>query len=94
MMSDTLGSYGSLAMFKSLQRIVGVNNQTIIGAGGEFSDFQYVQKLLKDLATQDFAYNDGNTTKPTQRKRRTKNKTRQNERRMNLSIGLFPATVY
>lgn len=49
MMSDTLGSYGSVAMFKKVQRIRTVNQYTILGAGGEYSDLQYIMKLLEQL---------------------------------------------
>jgi 20S proteasome subunit beta 7 len=59
LMADTQGSYGGLAMFKALQRITAVNSQTICGASGEFSDFQYIQRLLTQLTTQDFAAADG-----------------------------------
>lgn len=38
--ADTLASYGSLARFKDVQRLNTVGEFTILGAGGEFSDFQ------------------------------------------------------
>ena len=47
--ADTLGSYGSLARFRSLERLKAVGSTTIVGASGEYSDFQYIQKLLEDL---------------------------------------------
>jgi len=59
LMADTLGSYGGLAMFKSIERIKAINNQTIIGASGEYSDFQYIQRILTKLTTDDFAAADG-----------------------------------
>jgi len=59
LMADTLGSYGSLSMFKHIERIKSVNSQTIIGASGEYSDFQYIEKILNQLTTQDFAAADG-----------------------------------
>jgi 20S proteasome subunit beta 7 len=31
----------------------------LIGAGGEFSDFQYLQKLLREITIQDFDHHDG-----------------------------------
>ena len=46
--ADTLGSYGSLARFKDLRRLHKVNDVTTIGVGGDISDFQYIQNLLKD----------------------------------------------
>jgi len=59
LMADTLGSYGGLAMFKSIERIKSINSQTIIGASGEYSDFQYIQRILTKLTTDDFAAADG-----------------------------------
>jgi 20S proteasome subunit beta 7 len=38
--TDTLASYGSLARFKDVQRLKAVGEHTVIGAGGEMSDFQ------------------------------------------------------
>ena len=64
MMADTLCSYGSLARFKSINRIRKVNNTTIIGGGGEYSDFQYVNNLLDSLVTEDFCQDDGNIAGP------------------------------
>lgn len=59
MMSDTLGSYGSLARFKDLQRITAVNDGCILGAGGDYSDFQYIKDMLEDLTTEDHEISDG-----------------------------------
>ena len=42
MACDTLGSYGTLAKYKDLRRMAEVNEKCLIGAGGEYSDFQYV----------------------------------------------------
>lgn len=66
LMADTLGSYGSMAMFKSLPRIHRVNEYTIIGGGGEYSDFQYINKLLEQQTINDFVNDDGNVLSPSQ----------------------------
>lgn len=52
------GSYGSTKRYKSFQRVRKVNEATVIGAGGELSDFQYIMQLLDDLTTQDFTTDD------------------------------------
>lgn len=44
--ADTLASYGSLARFKDVQRLKSVGDYTVLGAGGEFSDFQ-VRRWVK-----------------------------------------------
>jgi len=64
MMADTLGSYGGLAMFKRLPRLQAVNNSTILGAGGEYSDYQYIIKLLQQQTRNDFIFDDGKQLSP------------------------------
>ncbi len=46
--ADTLGSYGSLARFLSLSRLRAVGARCVVGAGGEYSDFQQIHKLLDE----------------------------------------------
>jgi 20S proteasome subunit beta 7 len=64
LMADTMGSYGSMAMFKQLQRIRQVNEYTLLGGGGEYSDLQYILKMLEQLRINDFAAADGSTLTP------------------------------
>lgn len=59
MMSDTLGSYGSLARYTDVQRLYAMNKNTLIGASGEYSDFQFIQKFLGEMVIQDFCEDDG-----------------------------------
>lgn len=47
MSADTLASYGSLARFKDIQRLKPVGEFTVVGAGGDMSDFQYLEKTLE-----------------------------------------------
>ncbi|KAK9804889.1 hypothetical protein WJX72_010345 [[Myrmecia] bisecta] len=62
--SDTLGSYGSTKRYKSVARLKKVNASTIIGAGGELSDFQYIMTLLDELTTDDYCMDDGVVLSP------------------------------
>lgn len=64
LIADTLGSYGGLAMFKQLPRIQAVNETTLIGAGGEYSDLQQIMKILSSLVRQDFVSDDGKHLDP------------------------------
>jgi 20S proteasome subunit beta 7 len=59
MAADTLGSYGSLARFTDQRRLAHVHNSTLIGAGGDFSDFQFIKDKLDELAVYDFNQDDG-----------------------------------
>ncbi|EIW77841.1 proteasome endopeptidase complex beta subunit [Coniophora puteana RWD-64-598 SS2] len=66
MAADNLASYGSLARFKDVQRLHSVGSYTVIGAGGDMSDFQYIQKLLDDLITDEFTAQDGHELGPVE----------------------------
>lgn len=45
-----LASYGSMSMFKNVQRMYILSNDVIIGFDGEYSDFAYiVEELEKSL---------------------------------------------
>jgi 20S proteasome subunit beta 7 len=58
------GSYGSTKRYKSLQRIFKVNDNCIVGASGEVSDFQEIQNYLEDLEREDYIADDGITLTP------------------------------
>ncbi len=47
MAADTLGSYGSLARYRDVSRILRVNDSTILGAGGDYADFQFVKSIIE-----------------------------------------------
>jgi 20S proteasome subunit beta 7 len=49
-------SYGSLARFKDVSRLHAVGDYTVIGAGGDMSDFQYLQTVLDDLMSVTYPY--------------------------------------
>jgi 20S proteasome subunit beta 7 len=59
-------SYGSLARFKDIQRLHAVGNNTIIGAGGDMSDFQYIQNMLDELMIDEFTAQDGDVLGPAE----------------------------
>ena len=44
--ADKLGSYGSLARFKNLSRLLKINDTTVIGAGGDYADFQHLSDII------------------------------------------------
>jgi 20S proteasome subunit beta 7 len=66
MAADNLASYGSLARFKDVQRLHPVGDHTVIGAGGDMSDFQYIQSFLDELMIDEFAAQDGHTLGPAE----------------------------
>ena len=64
--ADTLASYGSLARFEGVERIaqIGDAGDTLLAAGGEYSDYQYMLKLIEGMAVEEFAMDDGATMSP------------------------------
>ncbi|TFL07725.1 proteasome endopeptidase complex beta subunit [Pterulicium gracile] len=64
MAADTLASYGSLARFKSIQRLHSVGEHTVIGASGDLSDYQYIQSLLDEVMIEEFSAADGHSLSP------------------------------
>jgi len=64
--ADTLASYGTLAMFKDVERIHKVSDSCLIGAGGEYSDFQKIQQVLDRLTSEDRNMDDGHQTSPSE----------------------------
>ncbi|KAI9458983.1 proteasome endopeptidase complex beta subunit [Boletus coccyginus] len=66
MAADNLASYGSLARFKDVQRLQAVGDYTVIGASGDMSDFQYIQRLLDDIAVEEIAAQDGHELGPVE----------------------------
>eukprot|EP00727_Mastigamoeba_balamuthi_P012387 m51a1_g7771 putative proteasome subunit beta type 4 (229) ;mRNA; r:152702-153613 len=57
--ADTLGSYGSMARFMDLRRLAAVGARTLVGASGEYSDWQAVRELLASLVRRDACADDG-----------------------------------
>lgn len=47
--ADNLGSYGSMARFRDIERLIKVGRYTVVGIGGDISDMQYISRLLDDL---------------------------------------------
>jgi len=57
--ADTLASYGSQARYKNVCRLKKIGQYSLLGASGEFSDFQYMGDLLDELDEEDWLHEDG-----------------------------------
>jgi len=57
--SDTLGSYGSLAKLRTLSRALKVNESTVMAAGGDYADFQYIKGQIEQKVISDECVGDG-----------------------------------
>jgi len=64
LIGDTLASYGSLARFLEIDRVLPLGKFTLVGGSGDFSDFQYIMKLLEQLVTDDSIADDGSLLSP------------------------------
>jgi len=62
---DTLGSYGSLARFRDLERVRGFGQFTLVGASGDISDMQHIFKMLDELVTDDEIRDDASSLSPS-----------------------------
>nr|ANM86170.1 proteasome subunit beta type-4 [Stygiella incarcerata] len=51
--ADCLASYGSLARFREIERLKAIGKHTVIGASGEYSDFQFLTRKLEEIDRQD-----------------------------------------
>jgi len=62
--ADTLGSYGSLARFPDLQRILKVNDTTMVAAGGDYADYQFLSEIIGQKQIDEDCKDDGFNLKP------------------------------
>jgi len=56
--ADTLASYGSLARYRNCERLLKVNDTTMIGCMGDYADFQYLKNIIEQMAIEDACKDD------------------------------------
>lgn len=62
--ADTLGSYGSLARFRDISRILRVNDTTVVAAGGDYADYQFLSEIIEQKQIDEECKDDGFNLKP------------------------------
>ncbi|XP_053823230.1 proteasome subunit beta type-4 isoform X1 [Vidua chalybeata] len=62
--ADTVGSYGSLARFRGVSRLLKVNDSTVLGASGDLADFQHLRQLLEQMVIDEELLGDGHSYSP------------------------------
>uniref|UniRef100_A0A2K6GSN4 Proteasome subunit beta n=1 Tax=Propithecus coquereli TaxID=379532 RepID=A0A2K6GSN4_PROCO len=62
--TDMLGSYSYLVCFRNISRIVQVNDSTMLGASGDYADFQYLKQVLGQTVTDEELLGDGHSYSP------------------------------
>jgi len=62
--ADTLGSYGSMARFRNISRVMKVNDETVLGAAGDYADYQYLKSELEQMMIDEEILDDGISMPP------------------------------
>lgn len=62
--ADTLVSYGSLARFRNCDRILKVNEQTVLAGTGDYADYQFISDVITQKQIEEEQWNDGFHLKP------------------------------
>jgi len=62
--SDMLGSYGSLARYPGISRMVKINETTVLGASGDIADLQALKEELESMMIQNDIQDDGHQYTP------------------------------
>ncbi|KAF0024078.1 hypothetical protein F2P81_022880 [Scophthalmus maximus] len=62
--ADMLGSYGSLARFRNISRLMKVNNNTILGASGDYADYQHLKQVIEQMVIDEELLGDGHSYSP------------------------------
>ncbi|KAI3359018.1 hypothetical protein L3Q82_015401, partial [Scortum barcoo] len=62
--ADMLGSYGSLARFRNISRLMKVNSSTILGASGDYADYQYLKQVIEQMVIDEELLGDGHSYSP------------------------------
>ncbi|CAI9613072.1 unnamed protein product [Staurois parvus] len=64
MAADMLGSYGSLARFRNISRMMKVNSCTMLGASGDYADYQHLKQVLEQMVSMRSWWGDGHNYSP------------------------------
>ncbi|XP_051901797.1 proteasome subunit beta type-4 [Pristis pectinata] len=62
--ADMLGSYGSLARFRNIPRLMKVNDNTVLGASGDYADYQYLKQAIEQMMIDEELLGDGHSYSP------------------------------
>lgn len=62
--ADTLVSYGSLARYRNCERLIKVNDNILLGAGGDYADYQCIKSNIERKVLEEQCLDDGFSLKP------------------------------
>jgi len=58
---DMLGSYGSLARYPNVSRLIQVDDKTVVFASGDYADYQYLKEEMERLSIENDIEDDGHS---------------------------------
>ncbi|KAF0300457.1 Proteasome subunit beta type-4 [Amphibalanus amphitrite] len=61
--ADKLGSYGSLARYQNIGRLMRVNDHVILGCTGDYADFQFLRDIIDQKMIDEECLDDGIVTR-------------------------------
>ncbi|XP_034945491.1 proteasome subunit beta type-4 [Chelonus insularis] len=62
--ADVLASYGSLARYRNVERVIKVNDNIVLGSGGDYADYQYIRMIIEHKILEEHCLDDDFTLKP------------------------------
>lgn len=61
---DKLVSYGNLARYHNVDRVFKINQNIVLGMGGDYADFQFIKQHIDEMILTDFSSDDKILLKP------------------------------
>lgn len=61
---DKLVSYGNLARYHNVDRVFQINDNIVLGMGGDYADFQFIKQHIDEMILADFSADDRILLKP------------------------------
>ena len=63
--ADTIRNYGKLSQYPNLQRVIKINERTVLASSGDITDFQYLHNIIESKQNEeDICGTDGVTKRP------------------------------
>lgn len=62
--ADTLVTYGTLARYQNVNRVIRINDNVLLGGGGDFADIQSLVRTINQKVVDDYCLGDGLNIRP------------------------------
>ena len=57
--ADKLGSYGSMARYRNCDRVLKVNDEVVLAAGGDYADYQFIKNVIEQNVNEEQCRDEG-----------------------------------